>query len=79
VGTTQSLVAVTVAVDPTVANAYRAPMVTLTLTGPADVWFGIGWNAGSMADAPYATVSPIAPPITSGTSFRFSFCILWCF
>ncbi len=56
VGSTQSLLDITVAVDPTTANPYHAPMVTLTLTGPDGVWFGVGWDAGSMADAPYATV-----------------------
>ena len=26
------------------------------LTGPANVWFGVGFNAGSMADKPYAVI-----------------------
>ena len=30
--------------------------VRITLTGPSDVWFGVGVFAQSMADAPYALV-----------------------
>ena len=26
------------------------------LAGPANVWFGVGFNAGSMADKPYAVI-----------------------
>jgi len=29
---------------------------TITLTGPADVWFGVGLNAQNMADSPYTFV-----------------------
>jgi len=28
----------------------------LTFKGPANVWFGVGFNAGSMADKPYAVI-----------------------
>ena len=31
-------------------------MATLTLVGPASVWFGIGFNASQMADRPYAII-----------------------
>lgn len=31
-------------------------MTTLTITGPHDVWFAIGFNATTMADLPYALV-----------------------
>ncbi len=49
-GFASSLLNVSVALDPSNAK------VTVTLTGPADVWFGIGWNAGLMADTPYAFI-----------------------
>ena len=26
------------------------------LAGPANVWFGVGFNAGAMADKPYAVI-----------------------
>ena len=26
------------------------------MAGPANVWFGVGFNAGSMADKPYAVI-----------------------
>jgi hypothetical protein len=28
----------------------------ITITGPSDVWFGVGFNASSMSDAPYTIV-----------------------
>ena len=31
-------------------------LINLTLTGPSNVWFGVGFNAGSMADKPYAVI-----------------------
>lgn len=31
-------------------------VATVTLTGPSDVWFGIGLNASIMADLPYAII-----------------------
>lgn len=31
-------------------------IVTITASGPADVWFGIGFNASVMADSPYTLV-----------------------
>eukprot|EP00933_Yihiella_yeosuensis_P004590 TRINITY_DN108964_c0_g1_i1.p1 TRINITY_DN108964_c0_g1~~TRINITY_DN108964_c0_g1_i1.p1 ORF type:complete len:576 (+),score=88.66 TRINITY_DN108964_c0_g1_i1:245-1729(+) len=30
---------------------------TITVSGPADVWFGVGFNATRMADQPYALIS----------------------
>ena len=33
-----------------VLNATHA---TIVLQGPSDVWFGVGFNASSMADAPW--------------------------
>ena len=36
-------------------------VATLTMNGPADVWFGIGFNASAMADLPYTvTMQPLA-------------------
>jgi len=29
---------------------------TLTMTGPADVWFGVGFDASAMSDEPYAII-----------------------
>jgi hypothetical protein len=29
---------------------------TITLTGPADVWFGFGFNAVEMSDSPYTFI-----------------------
>eukprot|EP01060_Flectonema_neradi_P036402 TRINITY_DN698_c1_g2_i1.p1 TRINITY_DN698_c1_g2~~TRINITY_DN698_c1_g2_i1.p1 ORF type:complete len:718 (+),score=175.93 TRINITY_DN698_c1_g2_i1:80-2155(+) len=31
-------------------------MVNLTLTGPSDKWFGVGFNARAMSDTPYAII-----------------------
>ncbi len=31
-------------------------VATITLSGPADVWFGVGWNAKTMTDQPYAII-----------------------
>jgi len=43
-----------------VAAAVRLDPATnaaeLTLSGPADVWFGVAWGARQMADLPYATI-----------------------
>eukprot|EP01063_Lacrimia_lanifica_P024022 TRINITY_DN31_c0_g1_i1.p2 TRINITY_DN31_c0_g1~~TRINITY_DN31_c0_g1_i1.p2 ORF type:complete len:710 (+),score=265.41 TRINITY_DN31_c0_g1_i1:61-2190(+) len=36
--------------------AVNATGVTITATGPADVWFAAGFNAQSMGDTPYAIV-----------------------
>eukprot|EP01063_Lacrimia_lanifica_P013698 TRINITY_DN20314_c0_g1_i1.p1 TRINITY_DN20314_c0_g1~~TRINITY_DN20314_c0_g1_i1.p1 ORF type:complete len:742 (+),score=233.77 TRINITY_DN20314_c0_g1_i1:50-2227(+) len=49
-GTQTALVTLSVVVDA------AADVATLTLTGPASVWFGVGFNAGAMADQPYAVV-----------------------
>eukprot|EP00051_Salpingoeca_urceolata_P013699 m.173227 g.173227 ORF g.173227 m.173227 type:complete len:766 (+) comp17867_c1_seq2:212-2509(+) len=43
---------VTVGVDIDV----HTDLVTLTLTGPADVWFAVGFNATQMADEPWTVV-----------------------
>ena len=45
-----SLVDVQMTVDVAAQN------VTLTLRGPADVWFGVGFNASAMKDAPWAII-----------------------
>ena len=37
------------------ANAEK-PEVQITLSGPTGVWFGVGFDATSMANAPYAIV-----------------------
>ena len=47
-GTSKSLVQLTVGVD---AGNDRAK---ITITGPGDRWFGVGFNATLMADKPYA-------------------------
>lgn len=49
-GTRQDLCALTLDLD--IVNQ----VVTLTLTGPSDVWFGFGFDATSMADTPYTIV-----------------------
>jgi hypothetical protein len=41
-------VSVSVALDPAKDTA------TITLAGPADVWFGVGFNASAMKDRPWA-------------------------
>ena len=28
----------------------------MTLSGPSDVWFGVGFNASTMGDLPYAVI-----------------------
>ena len=30
--------------------------VKLTMSGPSDVWFGVGFDASTMADKPYAII-----------------------
>ena len=47
-GSTQSLVNVSVSMD---TNTVR-----ITLKGPASVWFGVGFNATSMKDQPWAII-----------------------
>ena len=49
-GSTRSLVDVSVHVDNT------NQLVTLSITGPADVWFGVGFGAKVMADQPWAVI-----------------------
>ena len=47
-GSSAVAVSVSVALDPAQDTA------TITLTGPADVWFGVGFNASAMKDQPWA-------------------------
>ena len=53
-----SLVTVQVALD------LDADVATLTLSGPAGVWFGAGFNASAMKDAPWAVVVDGAGAVT---------------
>ena len=46
---------VTVQVDLDATN----DLVTLSLSGPSDVWFGVGFGAQKMKDAPWAVIIPI--------------------
>jgi hypothetical protein len=46
---------VTLAVD-LALGGNSSSVATLTLTGPADVWFGVGLNASTMSDQPYALI-----------------------
>lgn len=48
-GTSKSLVELTVGVDTGAKDT-----VKITITGPSNVWFGVGFNATLMADKPYA-------------------------
>jgi len=43
---------VTLSVDVNSATS----LVTITISGPSQVWFGVGWNASIMADLPYAII-----------------------
>lgn len=47
-GTSSTFVNLSITVDTTNAN--------VTLTGPSSVWFGVGFNAQTMKDAPYAII-----------------------
>jgi len=38
------------------ALSLDADKATITLTGPADVWFGVGFGARAMADAPWTVI-----------------------
>ena len=49
-GQTQSLVKLGVKVD------MPGDVVTINMTGPADVWFGVGFNATQMKDSPWAII-----------------------
>eukprot|EP00948_MAST-09A_sp_MAST-9A-sp1_P000688 g688.t1 len=49
-GSTTSCVNITVHLDT------KSSTATITLTGPSDVWFGVGFNATEMADQPYAII-----------------------
>eukprot|EP00730_Choanoeca_flexa_P014858 TRINITY_DN6649_c0_g2_i2.p1 TRINITY_DN6649_c0_g2~~TRINITY_DN6649_c0_g2_i2.p1 ORF type:complete len:719 (+),score=185.41 TRINITY_DN6649_c0_g2_i2:78-2234(+) len=50
-GTAKSLVELTVDLDASNNNT-----ATITMTGPAQVWFGVGFDATTMADLPYTIV-----------------------
>ena len=45
-----------VSVTLTLDTATAPPRAVITLTGPSDSWFGIGFGATSMADKPYTVV-----------------------
>jgi hypothetical protein len=49
-GTTKSLVELHLALDK------ASDQVTITLVGPATVWFGVGFNASEMSDSPWAVI-----------------------
>lgn len=49
-GQTVSLVTLQVELDVATDTA------TISLTGPSDVWFGVGFNASAMKDAPWAVI-----------------------
>ena len=49
-GAASSLVNMSLRLDAAAAEA------TITLTGPANVWFGVGFNASRMSDAPWTIV-----------------------
>eukprot|EP00462_Mataza_sp_D1_P020249 CAMPEP_0175139606 /NCGR_PEP_ID=MMETSP0087-20121206/11003_1 /TAXON_ID=136419 /ORGANISM="Unknown Unknown, Strain D1" /LENGTH=748 /DNA_ID=CAMNT_0016422649 /DNA_START=31 /DNA_END=2277 /DNA_ORIENTATION=- len=49
-GTTASLVKVEVSLD------RPKLLATITLTGPSDVWYGVGFGASAMADTPWTIV-----------------------
>ena len=40
----------------TVGVEHNTATVIITLTGPSDVWFGVGFDAGAMKDLPYAII-----------------------
>ena len=42
----------------------RTKNATIVLTGPSDVWFGVGFDAKAMADTPYTNV--VQPPSSIG-------------
>ena len=39
-----------------VSVTHDGTTANITLTGPANVWYGVGFNADTMADAPYALI-----------------------
>ena len=43
-------------VDVHVSLDAAAAVATITLAGPSDVWFGVGFNASSMRDLPWAVI-----------------------
>ena len=48
----------------TVSLEHNTVTATITLTGPATVWYGVAFNAGSMADLPYAIIVDGAGQVT---------------
>ena len=58
-GSTSSLVDIGVTIDA------AKDLVTITLTGPAAVWFGVGFNAQVMKDGPWAIIVE-APSTATG-------------
>ncbi|KAL7556779.1 hypothetical protein ACA910_005221 [Epithemia clementina (nom. ined.)] len=59
VGVTKgSLVNLTISIDP------KADLVYMTLTGPADKWFGVGFGATSMCTHPQSDTCPTGGPYT---------------
>ena len=40
----------------TVGVEHNTATVIITLTGPSNVWFGVGFDAGAMKDLPYAII-----------------------
>ena len=57
VGQATSIVNVTLALTLDTTAAAGAGVATIAITGPADVWFGVGLNATNMADAPYTLIA----------------------
>ena len=57
-GQVRDLVALRVVLDA------KNDLVTLNLTGPADAWFGVGFNASAMKDAPWAVI--VEAPASAG-------------
>ena len=51
-GTTSDLVTLTVKLDSTIKNG----LVTIIMSGPSNVWYGVGFNAQVMNDKPYTIV-----------------------
>ena len=57
VGQATSIVNVTLALTLDTTAAAGAGVATIAITGPSDVWFGVGLNATNMADAPYTLIA----------------------
>ena len=61
-----SLVELSVALDA------ETSLATLTLVGPSDKWFGVGFNASLMSDLPYAIIVEAAPSSSGNTAASVS-------